>query len=487
MMKLRIEKGFEAGRVFDVDSELVTIGRAADNDIILSDTMVSQHHAKIWRDLDGKISVTDMESVNGTEVNGRAVQTAELRAGDRVLVGKTVIRIVEDGAPAETRSAGRAREERHSEELRGKKAAVAEREVEELVVVGPAKGSAEATIDLGFEERKRPQESASAAKRERASAAAPTFLTRRVKRVLIGAIGIVLLVLVAKYISDKLGGQTFNVSGPKATTATAPTEIYCETIVGSVGSDKTPPQLRRFEVTLKDGKLAVALDAPSLHLQGQRLRKEKQLTPEDLKQAIDSLKLANLEKIDRREKITQLIPQTYAYTELRVTQGADYKEFLVRNTDLPDELRRTVEALMEQVKYHLNVTFEDVAERIRIASATYEEATRFHNSANTHPANLYRAWKRFRQIEMGLEDMEPKPTVFLESQKKALTVREELEQLAGKNMSGARVHIELREWELADRLLQSTMEMVERDQSDAIYQRAFQEWQRKVLPNLPRR
>jgi pSer/pThr/pTyr-binding forkhead associated (FHA) protein len=491
MMKLRIEKGFEAGRVFDVESELVTIGRAPDNDIVLSDTMVSQHHAKIWRDLDGKISVTDMDSVNGTEVNGRAVQTAELRAGDRVLVGKTVIRIVEDGTPVEAQPVGRAREERRSEprrseETRRKKAAVAE-EQEELVVVGPATGAGEATIDLGFEERKRPKSSAPAEKGEDAGAKSSTsFVTNRVKMVIIGAIGIVLLAVVAKFVSDKLGGQPINVP-KRVNAATLPTEIYYETIIGSVGSPKNPPQLRRLEVTLKDGKLAVALDAPSLSLQGQRLRKEKQLTQEDLKQLIDSLRLANLAKIDRREKITQLVPQTYAYTELRVTQGTDYMEFVIRNTDLPDEMRTTVDALMSQVLYHLNVRPDQPEVRIANATAIFEEATRFLNSPTAHPANLYRAWKRFKGIELELEDLEPKPTVYLEAQKNALTVREQLEQAAGKNMAGARVHIQLREWELADRLLQSSMEMVERDTTDEIYKRAFEEWQRKVLPNLPRK
>lgn len=489
-MKLRIEKGFEAGRVFDVDSELVTIGRAADNDIVLSDTMVSQHHAKIWRDLDGKISVTDMESVNGTEVNGRAVQTAELRAGDRVLLGKTVIRVVEDGASAEAEPAGRAREERRSEsrrteEARRKKAEIVEEGEEDVVVVGPAKSSADATIDLGFEERKRPKEKAAVEDRK-SKTAAPTILTKRVKIVIIGAIGVVLLVIIAKFVSDKFSGQTFNVSGPKVTSAAPPTEIFYETIVGSVGDPKNP-QLRRMEVTLKDGKLAVALDAPSLRLQGQRLRKEKQLSPEELKLVIESLKLPNLERIDRREKITQLVPQTYAYTELRVTQGADYKEFLVRNTDLPDELRTTVDALWAQVLNHLNVRPDQPEIRIANATAIFEEATRFLNSPTAHPANLYRAWKRFKSIELDLEDLEPKPTVYFEAQKNALTVREQLEQAAGKNLAGARVHIQLREWELADRLLQASMEMVERDGSDEIYKRAFEEWQRKVLPNLPRR
>jgi hypothetical protein len=238
---------------------------------------------------------------------------------------------------------------------------------------------------------------------------------------------------------------------------------------------------------LKDGKLAVALDAPSLRLQGQRLRKEKQLSPDELKLVIESLKLANLERIDRREKMTQLVPQTYAYTELRVTQGTDYKEFLVRNTDLPDELRTTVDALWAQVLNHLNVRPDQPEVRIANATAVFEEATRFLNSPTAHPANLYRAWKRFKSIELDLEDLEPKPTVYFEAQKNALTVREQLEQAAGKNMAGARVHIQLREWELADRLLQASMEMVERDGSDDIQKRAFEEWQRKVLPNLPRR
>jgi hypothetical protein len=64
------------------------IGRGAEADLQLTDTGVSRRHAEV-RVLGDTVEVHDLGSTNGTWVNGRRVQTASLRDGDRVTVGTT--------------------------------------------------------------------------------------------------------------------------------------------------------------------------------------------------------------------------------------------------------------------------------------------------------------------------------------------------------------------------------------------------------------
>ena len=68
------------------EGDRLTIGRHPDNDIVPKDAAVSSHHAVIERK-DEKLIVLDKESRNGTFVNGKRVQSAELYDEDIVKFG----------------------------------------------------------------------------------------------------------------------------------------------------------------------------------------------------------------------------------------------------------------------------------------------------------------------------------------------------------------------------------------------------------------
>lgn len=68
-----------------------TIGRAADNDLVLDDTFASQHHAKILATGDGFV-LQDLDSTNGTLLDGVRVQElVPLRDGAEIGIGKASI------------------------------------------------------------------------------------------------------------------------------------------------------------------------------------------------------------------------------------------------------------------------------------------------------------------------------------------------------------------------------------------------------------
>jgi len=66
----------------------VVIGRSRDCDVVVSDPNVSRRHAELQRD-EGGWSVADLGSTNGIKVNGRRVDNAPLRDGDRITLGVT--------------------------------------------------------------------------------------------------------------------------------------------------------------------------------------------------------------------------------------------------------------------------------------------------------------------------------------------------------------------------------------------------------------
>ena len=87
---LRVLDGADRGRVYDHLSTPVTIGREEGNSIQLNDERVSRFHVKIQEDQD-KVVITDLESTNGTKVNGEEIQLRILRYGDIVGIGRSVL------------------------------------------------------------------------------------------------------------------------------------------------------------------------------------------------------------------------------------------------------------------------------------------------------------------------------------------------------------------------------------------------------------
>lgn len=83
---LRFTEGPHAGDTVVVRREVLTIGRALDNDVVLDSAEVSRHHARIeYRD--GEFWIVDLDSTNGTLVNGQKAGSHRLQQQDRIALG----------------------------------------------------------------------------------------------------------------------------------------------------------------------------------------------------------------------------------------------------------------------------------------------------------------------------------------------------------------------------------------------------------------
>lgn len=88
---LTIKNGGFEGMTYEVTAEETLIGRNPTTDITLLDEGISREHAIVMYDADAdEYSVEDLQSTNGTKVNGKRVRSAPLHPGDELQVGHTL-------------------------------------------------------------------------------------------------------------------------------------------------------------------------------------------------------------------------------------------------------------------------------------------------------------------------------------------------------------------------------------------------------------
>lgn len=78
--------GDQVGREYLLDTPVTTIGRSANNDIVIADPRTSRRHVEIVND-NGQFWAVDAGSANGFYVNDQQVQRAQLQSGDLITIG----------------------------------------------------------------------------------------------------------------------------------------------------------------------------------------------------------------------------------------------------------------------------------------------------------------------------------------------------------------------------------------------------------------
>ncbi len=100
MGKLFITESSGATRELVLDKERISIGRHADNDICLNDKAVSGHHAVIITILSDSF-LEDLDSTNGTLVNGKQIAKHPLSADDTISIGRNSLRYQAEATSSE--------------------------------------------------------------------------------------------------------------------------------------------------------------------------------------------------------------------------------------------------------------------------------------------------------------------------------------------------------------------------------------------------
>jgi dipeptidyl aminopeptidase/acylaminoacyl peptidase len=93
---LTFESGPFAGRMVALPSQMVSVGRAPDNEVVVGDPATSGHHGRI-EVRNGYFWISDLGSTNGTLVNGEAVIEKQLSDGDLIAIGQNTMRFTLEG------------------------------------------------------------------------------------------------------------------------------------------------------------------------------------------------------------------------------------------------------------------------------------------------------------------------------------------------------------------------------------------------------
>jgi len=89
--RLIVRRGPQPNQIYELNKDVITLGRDITNDIVINDPEVSRHHCRLTRG-GGGYTLEDLGSTNGSFVNGQRLMGARpLSAGDQVSLGETVL------------------------------------------------------------------------------------------------------------------------------------------------------------------------------------------------------------------------------------------------------------------------------------------------------------------------------------------------------------------------------------------------------------
>ena len=97
MAKVVLRFNGDSVREYELDKEVLTIGRKSGNDIHIDDLAVSGNHAKILTIMNDSF-VEDLDSTNGTFIGENKISRHALQDGDTIVVGKHELKYINENA-----------------------------------------------------------------------------------------------------------------------------------------------------------------------------------------------------------------------------------------------------------------------------------------------------------------------------------------------------------------------------------------------------
>ncbi len=448
------EAGPDRGREITVPEGEISLGRSSQNDVCLVDPILSRHHCRISFHGD-VLSVEDLDSANGTLVNGEEVKTAELHDGDTVTIGDTVLR-VRNAPKAAPQSAP-------VPEVAPPPAVAPMPEVASPIVdLGPAPASEpssepsgeaalsrEATldgkavqaapvVDLGFE-----KSSADAIETKK-----PNW------RPLIWGLGAVavLFLAVSLILRSPEEEQPLVVQAPKEPPLT-PLEIEYEKVEASTDG------VFRYRMVLDaDGRLAVEIDDMN---EDRHVRKDAVLASNKIERLAKDLDKSGFFFLtDKYEGVAH--EGVLGSFDITVIANKRVKRVEVLNRVEPEVFRNVRESLETFGKNELGIWAIQFS-REKLVELAEESLTRARNTFEERGidyGNTYLAIKRFEEAAFYLDTVDPKPDFYGDIVTGLAQAKEELNAKYEEQRFLADRAINLKDWTTAARELRILREMI---------------------------
>ncbi|MBI5687135.1 MAG: FHA domain-containing protein [Verrucomicrobia bacterium] len=476
-MKLRILQGRRRGREYSVGKNPVTIGRAAQCDIVIpDDQLVSSEHADVRMDEHGQMVIRDLESVNGTEVNGQSIDESVLKPGDEISIGSTLFEVIEEAArpvreseppkrgpateklPVVTKPAVEEAEEETAEEEQPRRK---EEEVEEAGETGE-----EAPAELTFGGKpKRP------AKKK---PAAP--IGRRLMSLGLTALLTIVAIGGGLYVWKEVQRSMPQVVSSMGGETRRP-DLFYEKVEASTQN------IFRFALRLSGDKVTLNVDDLK---QRRHVQREKKVGEGLIIELVRQIENGGFDKLEK-PKYGGFPADKQEMAVIELTRGARVKRVEIENTIAPDAFVNAQKVLEDFAQNELGIAAINRSreELIREADEAYLRGKQLFEQRDVDYPNLYNAIKAFQLVQIDLEIIEPKPANFAAAVQNETLAKDMLKEKINSLRFNAEQAMKLGEWAKAQTCLSEILARVP-DREDERYKEA----DRKLIGvqrHLPRR
>ena len=432
LYQIVVEAGVNRGGEFSIPAAGARVGRSGQNDIALTDPLLSRHHCR-FEMRGAELWVVDLASANQTLVNGKVIEDIRLQAGDAVQVGDTVMRVVAAGGAAPAAAPALSTASTPSEPA------------------DPAAiRSEKPLIDLGLDRRNE----------------LPSAARHGLRPLLWSVAGVAVLIIGAMVIPPYFA-ENKN-TGPRqiAEVQDLTLQIHYEKV------EADPTTIFRYELSLApDNVIAVRIDDLK---QDNHPRKESKIKDtERVKDLARELLSSGFFSLD--PSYAGISPQPGALNtwDLTIIVGRKANHCRVVNRLEPEVFRAVRERIETFGKNELGIwaiqftrdkLVDLAAESFRIGRKSYDER-------ETHYGNLYQAINRLKEAEFYLETVEPKPVFFAEIVEARRKATEELDLRYKEQRFSADRASKLQDWQTAAQELRVLRELVP-DRNDERYKDA---------------
>ena len=421
---LIVEDGADRGREIVIPESGARMGRAHENDLVLNDPSLSRFQCRLFFK-DNDLWVTDLGSANGSLVNGKEIHEQALAVGDELIIGETSIRVVRgtlkgaSSAASPVEKIPSAESEDHAQ--KGKKSSLP---------------SSVKEIDLGLKRKAKKPDLRKPAD-EAGGEQEPRHVPAVLWMVAIIAILAAAVVVVVRVLTPSGGGPPMQPEGDNLS-------IYYEKVQAS------PDNIFRYEMHLDSGKLKVTID---------NLDTDQHLTEEG---EIDDKVLASLRSnirdtrfFELNEEYDALAPNTHDVKDITITMGHQVHRSRVVNRTDPEIFLKVRELLENFGQTQLGlVALALPPEKLRqLAAEAYQLANDLYEAKNVQHHNLWNSMRAYKDVEIHLRTLDPKPDYYDDAIVKYRTCRNEIQERFENNLYQADRAITLRDWEMAVRYL----------------------------------
>lgn len=473
-MKLRILQGRRRGREYEIGRSPVIIGRAQQCDIVIpDDQLVSSEHADVRIDEHGQLVLRDLESVNGTEVNGDPIEETVLKPGDEIAIGSTVFEVIEE-AERRAREVALAAPPKRGPSTQKlpvmtKPAAeeVEEEEEEEEEVKEPPRKKKKAEVEEVEEDEESdeevPSELTFGGKGKRAAkkpAAAP--IGRRLMSLGLTAVVTIVAIGGGIYIWKEVQRSMPQVAST-ITGETRRTDLFYEKVQASTQN------IFRFALRLSGDKVTLNVDDLK---QRRHVQREKKVGEGIIIELIRQIENGGFDKMERA-KYGGLPADQQEMAVIELTRGARVKRVEIENTIAPDAFVAAQKVLEDFAQTELGIAAINRSreELIKEADDAYLRGKQLFEQRDVADANLYNAIKAFQLVQIDLEIIEPKPANYAMSVQNEAIAKDMLKEKVNNLRFIADQAMRLGEWAKAKTALSEIMARVP-DREDERYKEA---------------